>query len=324
MSERAPLPPVLVVIVNYRTTRLTINSLRALEAEVERDPSIRVAVVENASGDAEELAAAIRELGFSGWAELIVSPHNGGYAYGNNLAVRKALASSTRPDFFLLLNPDTEVRPGAVRALVEFMLPRPTVGITGSCLENPDGTVFGTAFRFPSAISELTRGMRLGVVSKLLDRWVVPLKMGNEPEQVDWLPGASMMVRREVFEQVGLMDEEYFLYYEETDFCLQARRAGFTCWYVPQSRVMHVAGQSTGVTDRTGPPRRRPRYLFDSRRRYFVKNHGRLYAALADAAWLSGLASFRAREIIQRSARIDPPRLWRDSLVNSVFLRPFE
>jgi N-acetylglucosaminyl-diphospho-decaprenol L-rhamnosyltransferase len=321
---KKPLPPVLVVIVNFRSAELTINSLRALEAEVKAEPTIRVSVVENDSGDAERLDSAIRELGFSDWAELIVSPHNGGYAYGNNVAVRRALAREDKPAYFLLLNPDTEVRPGAVRALVEFMLDRPEVGITGSCLDNPDGTSFATAFRFPNVLGELTRGMRLGVVSKALDRWVVPRKMGQEPEQVDWLPGASMMVRREVFETVGLMDEKYFLYYEETDFCLQARRAGFTCWYVPQSRVMHVAGQSTGVTDRTGPPKRRPRYLFESRRRYFVKNHGFLYAALADAAWLSGLASFRARSIIQRKPSEDPPKLWRDSLANSVFLRPFD
>jgi GT2 family glycosyltransferase len=322
--SRAPLPPVLVVIVNYRSAELTINSLRALEAEVKAEPTIRVAVVENDSGDAERLESAIRELRFSGWAELIVSPHNGGYAYGNNVAVRRALERDDKPAFFLLLNPDTEVRPGAVRALVEFMLAHPEVGITGSCLDNPDGTSFATAFRFPNVLGELTRGMRLGVVSKVLDRWVVPRKMGQEPEQVDWLPGASMMVRREVFETIGLMDEEYFLYYEETDFCLQAQRAGFTCWYVPASRVMHVAGQSTGVTDRTAPPKRRPRYLFDSRRRYFLKNHGLLYTALADAAWLSGLASFRVRSLVQRKPTEDPPSLWRDSFANSVFRRPFE
>jgi hypothetical protein len=117
------------------------------------------------------------------------------------------------------------------------------------------------------------------------------------------------------------MDEQYFLYFEETDFCLHARRAGWSCWYVPASRVMHIAGQSTGVTNRDGPPRRRPQYLFDSRRRYFVKNHGLGYAALADVAWSVGLASWRLRRRLQRKPDPDPPSLLADSVRNSVFLR---
>lgn len=129
------------------------------------------------------------------------------------------------------------------------------------------------------------------------------------------------MIRRPVFESIGLMDEEYFLYYEETDFCLQAKRAGWSCWYVPDSKVMHIAGQSTGVTDREGPPKRRPQYVFDSRRRYFVKNHGWLYAALADLAWSIGFGLWRLRRLVQRKPDTDPPYLLVDSLRNSVFLR---
>ena len=145
--------------------------------------------------------------------------------------------------------------------------------------------------------------------------------MSNQQEQVDWLPGASMMVRRQVFESVGLMDDEYFLYYEETDFCLQAKRAGWSCWYVPESRVMHISGQSTGVTVKNEVPKRRPQYVFDSRRRYFIKNHGLLYAAIADAVWLLGFSLWRLRRAIQRRPDPDPPHLLGDSLRNSVFLK---
>jgi N-acetylglucosaminyl-diphospho-decaprenol L-rhamnosyltransferase len=137
----------------------------------------------------------------------------------------------------------------------------------------------------------------------------------------DWLPGASMMIRRQVFDAIGLMDENYFLYYEETDFCLQARRAGWSCWYVPQSRVMHIAGQSTGVTAETASPKRLPQYVFDSRRRYFVKNHGWLYAAMTDLSWLVGYGLWSVRRVIQRKPNTDPPCLFLDSLRNSVLLR---
>ena len=154
---------------------------------------------------------------------------------------------------------------------------------------------------------------------KLLSKWVVAQTMTDQPQQIDWLPGASMMIRRQVFESIGLMDEEYFLYYEETDFCLQAKRAGWECWYVPQSRVMHIAGQSTGVTSKEGSLKRLPQYLFESRQRYFVKNHGLFYAALVDLVWSIGFILWRLRQFIQRKPDTDPPYLLWDSLRNSVF-----
>ena len=130
-----------------------------------------------------------------------------------------------------------------------------------------------------------------------------------------------MMIRREVFESIGLMDEEYFLYYEETDFCLQAKRAGWSCWYVPDSRVMHIAGQSTGVTDRNAAPKRLPQYLFDSRRRYFVKNHGFVYAVCTDLVWSLGYTAWSIRRVIQRKPDTDPPYFLADYLRNNVLFK---
>lgn len=314
---------VVVVIVNYRTPILTINCLCSLASEVQSLPGTHVAVVDNDSGDrsVEQIGTAIETEGWGNWVSLIPSDHNGGYAFGNNLVIRPVLESSNLPLYFLLLNPDTQVRPGAIKALVDFMEKHPDVGIAGSSFEEADGTPWPITFRFPTVLSEMDSGLRLGVVTRLLSNWVVTRTMTDEEAQVDWLPGASMLIRREVFKSVGLMDEGYFLYCEETDFCLQARRAGWSCWYVPQSRVMHIAGQSTGVTDRKLPPQRLPQYWFDSRRRYFVKNHGLLYAALADAVWIFGFVLWRARRVIQRKPDTDPPKLLKDFLRNSVFLK---
>src|SRR5277367_5597369 len=91
--------------------------------------------------------------------------------------------------------------------------------------------------------------------------------------RTDWVNGASMMVRREVFDSIGLMDEKFFLYYEETDFCLRALEAGWPTWTVPSSRVVHLEGQSTGATGAIAKRKRVPKYWFDSRRRYFRKHH---------------------------------------------------
>jgi N-acetylglucosaminyl-diphospho-decaprenol L-rhamnosyltransferase len=313
----------LIVIVNYRTPNLTINCLHSLVSEVSTVPATKVVVVDNDSGDRSiaQISDAIAQNGWENWASLLPSARNGGYAYGNNLVIRSALQSSAPPPYFLLLNPDSEVRSGALKALIDFMGQNPNVGIAGSSFEGPEGKPWLMAFRFPTVWSELDSGLRLGIVSKLLSNWIIPCPMTDRACQVDWLPGASMIVRREVFESIGLMDEEYFLYFEETDFCLHAKRAGWSCWYVPQSRVMHLAGQSTGVTLKDGNLKRRPQYWFESRQRYFIKNHGVLYAAIADTAWILGFILWQFRRVLQGKPNGDPPQFLRDFIRNSVFLK---
>lgn len=313
----------LVVILNYRTPSLTIDCLRSLVDEVQSLPGTRVVVTDNASSDGsvERIAATIETEGWSDWVSLMPLDRNGGYAFGNNAAIAPALQSTNPPPYVLLLNPDTIVRPGALQVLVDFMEEHPDVGIAGSRLEDPDGTPQRSAFRFPTVLSELDLSLRLGVVSKLLSKWVVAPPVSEETCQTDWVAGASMIVRREVFQSAGLLDEKYFMYFEELDFCLAAKKSAWPCWYVPQSRVVHLVGQSSGVTDTKRSPKRLPKYWFDSRRRYFLKNHGWLYAAIADAAWVFGFTLWRLRRVIQRKPDLDPPKLLNDFLFNSVLLK---
>lgn len=316
----------LISIVNYRSANFTIECLRSLESEVKSLPGTRVVVVENASGDdsAEHIQTAIDRENWGEWASLQISDRNGGFAYGNNVAIRPALHSTNPPDYFLILNPDSIVRPGALTALIMFMNQHPDAGIAGTALESPSGEPWHITFRFPNLFSELDGGLRLGIVSKLLSRWSIVRQVAAEPCETDWVSGACFAVRRQVFEIVGLMDEGYFLFYEETDFCLRAKRAGFSCWYVPQSRVRHIGGQSTGYTyDDNAPPKRFPAYRLQSRRRYFLQNYGWLYAASADALWIAGFALWRVRRIVQRKPDTDPPHLLWDFIRHSALLNPF-
>lgn len=312
----------LVVVLNYRTANLTIECLRSLVPEMASLPKTHVVVVDNASGDGsvEKIGEAISTQCWD-WATLMPLPVNGGFAAGNNAPIREAIAGKTLPPYILLLNPDTVVYPGAIRTLLDFMQAHPTIGIAGSRLEFPDGTPQSSAFRFPSLFSELEDSFRLGFITQILKPWRIAPPPPTEQCQTDWVAGASMIVRREVFQSSGLMDERYFLYFEETDFCLQARRAGWQCWYVPESRVLHYVGQSSGVTDTRRQPKRVPQYWFDSRHRYFVKNHGWLYAALIDAARIVGFAVWRLRRAIQKKPDHDPPKLLSDFVRNSIFLR---
>ena len=312
-------PSVLVITVSYKTAELVEESLRALARERAAAPDldVRAFVVDNASGDGPALKCAIERNAWAGWATLVTSDHNGGFSYGNNLGFRHAFANGPVPDYFLLLNPDAAVLPGAIAALVRFLEEHDDVGIAGSRLQFEDGTVWPYAFRFPSVWSEIDEGLGLGLVTRLLKRRVVARRMGEVPERVDWVPGASMMVRRRVVENLGGLDENYFLYFEELDFCLKASRAGWQTWYVPQSRVMHIAGQSTGVTERgrTGPL---PEYWFKSRSRFFAKNHSLPYALATDVAALAAHGIGRIKRKIQHRPTV--PAFMVDLLRNSVLL----
>jgi N-acetylglucosaminyl-diphospho-decaprenol L-rhamnosyltransferase len=315
----------LVVILNYRTPQLTIDCLNSLAAEGGLPEGARVVVTDGASGDdsVSRIQAAIDEHGWQAWATLQPLDHNGGFAYGNNAAIRPALASDDPPEYVLLLNSDTQVRAAAVQTLVDFLEQHPDAAMVGSRLEDPDGTSQFSTFRFPSLWSELDEALRIGPLHRLLKRFVTLIPTPETACQVDWVAGASLLIRREVFEAIGLLDDGYFLYYEEADFCLRAARAGFSCWYEPRSRVMHLIGQSTGVTVRGQALPRRPKYWFDARRRYFLKNHGKLFTAVLDTVWSLAYPVGRLQLYLRRKPVFDPRRLWYDYLANSVFRRGF-
>ena len=208
-----------------------------------------MAVCENGSGDnsAEVIQEALDKNGWNGWCSFLVSDKNLGFTGGNNVLIRPALQSAAPPRYVLLLNPDTIVRPHAFEALVNFMDHNPTIGIAGSRLEYPDGTPQRSAFRFASPLGEFERYSKLGPVTRLLDRWLIAPPVVDHPCETDWVAGASMIVRREVFDQIGLLDEGFFTYFDDIDFCFNAKKHGWPTWYVPESRIVHLVGQSSGV-----------------------------------------------------------------------------
>jgi N-acetylglucosaminyl-diphospho-decaprenol L-rhamnosyltransferase len=305
-----------VVIVTYKTAQLTIECLRSLEAERKTDGiNLRVFVVDNDSGDAPTIEAAVKTNGWAPWVTLVAAPRNGGFAYGNNLGIKHAYDAAP-PDYVHVLNPDTEVRPGAIGSLIRFMEANPKVGIAGSSYEYVDGRDWPIAFRFPTLMSEMSYGLRTGVVSRLLRRWTVARPMTKLDQPADWICGASMMIRPAVLEAIGGFDENYFLYFEETDFCWRAKQAGFSTWYVPESRVMHIMGQSTKVTDDKPTLERYPSYWFDSRRRYFAVTFGVGYAMIIDIVAAMAHCMGLIKSIVLRHNRI--PHYVRDLLRHSI------
>jgi len=264
-----------VIIVSWNVRDLLMACLRSLRADLERAGlTADIWVVDNGSTDGTPEAVA-RDFPA---VRLIARRDNPGFAAANNQALRAALDASP-PRYFWLLNPDTEVLPGATAALIAAMETHPRVGVAGARLLYPDGTLQHSAFRFPGlvqlAFDLFPLPPRL-YETRLNGRYPRRLYNGDVPFFVDHPLGAAMMVRRETVEQVGLLDEEYRIYCEEIDWCWRMRRAGWRALCVPTARVVHHAGRSTGQV-----PVPSFVHLWTSRARLYARHHGPVTRHLA-------------------------------------------
>ena len=298
------------IVVNFRTAQLAVAAVQSLLRDLD-GMDATVTIVDNDSGDGsfELFESAALELHWRDRVQVVASDKNGGFGYGNNLAIRRALGASDAPDVFFLLNPDAVVEPGATRALLEMFATHPRIGIAGSSIRGFDDERHVSGFRFPTILGELESGVRLGIVTRLLRRWAVAAAPRETTGPVDWVSGAAIMVRREVFESLGLFDESFFLFYEETDLCQRARGAGWQTWYVHESRVRHVGGAATGVREKG---RRVAPCWYASRRYYFLKHHGPAYLWCANSSFALGYLLWRIRRRLQRKPDADPPHLLAD------------
>lgn len=311
--------PAHVSIVNYRTGSLVVECLASLAEQRHALRGGRVVVVDNASGDqsCDTIRTAIATRGWSNWVELVESRVNGGFSAGNNVAIARIRASDPSFSTVLLLNPDTVARPNALEELLSFMASHAPC-IAGGSIEDGSGSRERSAHRFPSVLGELEAAARLGPLSRRLEKHR-PRPADDAIGRCDWVSGAWMAISRAVLDTIGPLDEAYFLYFEEVDFCARARCAGFPRWHVPAARVMHLEGAATGVTIGR---RRRPAYWFESRRRYFVKHHGVLGLAAADVMWSLGRMTLIARRALGLGGRAgmdsEPASFARDLLVGDL------
>jgi N-acetylglucosaminyl-diphospho-decaprenol L-rhamnosyltransferase len=303
----------LAVTVNYRTPDMTLRAVGTLLQELGPYPDARVVIVDNNSGDGsvEQLQQGVTDASWSDRVEVQASPWNGGFAWGNNFAIGPALDAPDLPDYVYLLNSDAFPDPDSVRQLVDYLDQNPSIGIAGSYIHGDDGETHRTAFRFPTVASEFETTLGIGVVSRLLRRWIVSPELPTTTSTVDWLAGASMLIRREVLKDVGLMDDGYFLYFEETDFCLRAQRAGWPTVYVVESSVTHIGSVSTGIQDLSTPT---PTFWYASRHRYFLKNHGRAILWIANFVYIFGGLVRRLRSFAMRRKSHEPRGHMRDFL----------
>jgi len=299
------------VILNYRTADMTLEAAAGLARALTHIPDSRFVIVDNDSQDGsfEKLTRAVAKAPYGDRCKVLASGHNGGFGSGNNFAIRQNLASSEPADFFLLLNSDAVPAQDAVKKLYDFMLAHPDAGMCGAYIHGPDGEPHHTAFRFPSVFSELEEQAQTGPISKLLRPHIVAFDIPDHTVEVPWTAAVCMMIRRETLERIGLFDETFFLYYEETDLCRRARDAGYKVYYVRDAHVSHIGSVSTGMKKLDKPM---PQYWFEARKHYFRKHHGERYAALADVAWLAGRSVRGVRRLIERRPDERRPHITRD------------
>lgn len=237
---------VAVIIVSYNVRDLLARCLESIAIGRQAVDLAPVYVVDNASSDGS--AAMVRER--FPWVELIAAAENLGFARANNVALR-ALglpAAAAAPDAVLLLNPDAELLPGAVDALAACLDAQSNVGMVGPQLQYGDGCFQHSAFRFPSLAQIFLDFFPLHgrlLDSRINGRYPQALYARGEPFAVDFILGASMLVRADALRQVGLLDEGYFMYAEEMDWAWRMRAAGWSILCAPAARVIHHEGQSS-------------------------------------------------------------------------------
>lgn len=247
-----------VIIVTFNTCALTCAAIRSVQ-ESRGGLTTEIFVVDNASTD-DTAAVIAREFPT---VNYYLSTTNLGFARANNHAARRAAG-----EFVLLLNSDARLQPESLATAVAWMRAQPDAGIAGAQLLNPDGSWQNSIANFPTLATEL--------LNKSLLRRLFPRRFPGkeqryaEPMEVESVIGAFLLVRKKLWDEIGGLDERFFFFFEETDFCRQVQRRGFKVEHLPQVQVWHEQGSSAKRVF-VGA---RIEY-WRSRYSYFQKNHGR-------------------------------------------------
>lgn len=257
-----------VVIVNWNTRSLLAECISAVEREAAAIPH-NIWVVDNGSSD-DSVAMLRRDFPH---VNVIESQVNLGFAGANNLAMERSTGR-----YLLLLNTDAIVTPGSILALLALAERAPQAGIVGAHLLNPDGSFQASHTNFPTLWQEF---LILSTIGRRLYGACYPshgAEADKGPQRVDYVEGACLLVRREALDKVGGLDEGYFMYAEEVDWCKRMHAAGWEVWYQPAAKVVHIGGASSANRKTS-----READLYRSRVRYFHIHHGWLQAEILRA-----------------------------------------
>lgn len=303
---------VVVSIINFRTGDMTLQCVRSVLDDIAGLNGL-VVVVDNLSGDgsAEQIEDWIAAQPEGTPVRLVRSATNSGFSGGHNQGIAAAGAA-----FYLVLNSDAILCPGLLRALLEAARAEPDIGLFAPVIEYEDGGVQDSCFRFPSPAGELVRAARSSVVTRAFRHREVSLGPEPAPGDIEWASFACILLRGEMVRAIGPMDEGYFLYYEDVEYCLRARRAGWRIRQVPGARAVHLRGQSGEVVALSKARARLPRYYYSSRTRFFYQAYGRAGLIAANLLWYVGRAIKHMTRLAGRKIKPMSRAEWADIWTN--------
>lgn len=257
-----------VILVNYKVPQLTIEAVRSVLASLRRvDGESEIIVLDNASGD-DSMSRLRTAFATEPRVKILESPTNGGFARGNNMAILEA-----RGDYLLLLNPDTLVGESTLADCLTFFRSHPDAGAVGPRLINQSGAMHPECKRgvptLWNSFCRFTRLYRLAPHSACFNGYYQGHLSPDAVQQVPVLTGAFLMLRRTIYEEVGGLDERYFMYGEDIDLCYTIERAGYHNYYLP-TPVLHYKGESEIAADRV----RYEESFYGAMRLFYLKHQG--------------------------------------------------
>jgi len=226
-----------IIIVNYNTKEKTLACLRSLHEADFSGLTKEILLIDNHSLESIEVEAksVINDLIY------IQNNENVGMGAGNNVGIRRS-----QGDYVLILNPDTQVEAGAIKTMLNYLQKNQDTGLVGPELIYPDGAPQDSCYRYPNLILPLVRRTFLGGFAKdYLDYYLMKNLDLTKPQAVDWIMGSCLLIRKEVLNKVGLFDERFFMYFEDTDLCRRINNSGFKVVYLPTARVVHFHGRAS-------------------------------------------------------------------------------
>jgi GT2 family glycosyltransferase len=275
MSRRSSRVEVSVVIVSWKTPELLRACLSTLDTECRHlGKPTEIIVIDNGSRDGSV------EMVRSEFPESVVieNRRNVGFAAANNQGLRECTGR-----YVLLLNPDTELKAGALKRMIDFMDAHPAVGAVGPRLVNPDGSLQESCYPAPTLFRELWRLLHFDLLHPIalypMEKWSL-----DQPRKVETIQGACLLLRHETVAQVGILDEKFFVYTEEIDYCRRIALAGWKLLWVPTAVVIHHGGQATRQV-----AGKMFIQLYRSKLLYFRKHYGVLVGGLYKLILLAGI-----------------------------------
>ena len=294
---------IVVSIINFRTGDLTVQCIQSVLADMDGINGL-VVVVDNLSedGSAEHIQDWIADQPEGTPVKLIQSQTNSGFSGGHNQGIQAAKA-----DFYLILNSDAVLRPGFLHTILDSARAAPETGFFAPLIEYDDGGIQDSCFRFHSPLSEFVRTARSSLVTRLFKRYDVSLGPDPDPSQIQWASFACILLNGKMVQDIGPMDEGYFLYFEDVEYCWRAAQAGWRVTQIRDACAVHFRGGSGPVKTLYEKRARLPRYYYSSRTRFLYQAYGLHGLIATNLLWYLGRIIKHAYRLLGR--KISPMAL---------------